>query len=101
MKETEPLLRPELNRLPPVSITWESISYCITERKGPPFRKVSSEKKLLEDVSGYCKPGQLLAILGSTGAGKVRGVFSFSGFHSLFLSYVYENSSNRVLFWMF
>jgi ATP-binding cassette subfamily G (WHITE) protein 2 (SNQ2) len=31
------------------------------------------ERQLLNDVDGYCKPGQLTALMGASGAGKVSG----------------------------
>ncbi|KAJ8115109.1 hypothetical protein OPT61_g3162 [Boeremia exigua] len=42
--------------------TWRNVVYTI------PYAK--SEKALLQDVSGYCKPGELTALVGASGAGK-------------------------------
>jgi ATP-binding cassette subfamily G (WHITE) protein 2 (SNQ2) len=44
------------------SFTWRNIHYII------PYG--NSEKTLLQDVSGYCKPGELTALVGASGAGK-------------------------------
>lgn len=42
--------------------TWENLRYTIGSGK--------DEKLLLNDVSGYCKPGQMTALVGASGAGK-------------------------------
>lgn len=46
------------------TFSWDSISYTVT---------VSGEKRLLLDkVSGFVAPGKLTALMGESGAGKVR-----------------------------
>lgn len=42
--------------------TWQDLNYTI------PYEK--SERKLLQDVQGYVKPGKLTALMGASGAGK-------------------------------
>lgn len=44
------------------TFTWQDINYTIAQKGG--------EKKLLNGVSGYCKPGSLTALVGASGAGK-------------------------------
>ena len=44
------------------AFTWKSVKYTINAS--------GSEKVLLNDVSGFCEPGQLTALVGSSGAGK-------------------------------
>lgn len=44
------------------TFTWRSLNYTI--------QTSSSERVLLNDVSGYCQPGQLTALVGASGAGK-------------------------------
>ena len=41
-----------------VSITWKGLSAFV------------KDKAILNDCSGYCKPGEMLAIMGPSGAGK-------------------------------
>lgn len=55
---------------PPAVITWDKISYEVIVKTGKPFKKVAEKKVLLNNISGYAKPGELLAIMGATGAGK-------------------------------
>ncbi|CAF4348488.1 unnamed protein product [Rotaria sp. Silwood2] len=65
---------------PPVTLTWldlqanappkdEGIKRTITKALCP-SKEVSQSKMLLKGVSGIVKPGQLLAIMGASGAGK-------------------------------
>jgi len=42
--------------------TWQNLTYTI------PYEK--AERKLLQDVQGYVKPGKLTALMGASGAGK-------------------------------
>ena len=42
--------------------TWEKVNYTVPVKGG--------QKQLLDDVYGYCKPGTLTALMGSSGAGK-------------------------------
>lgn len=44
------------------TFTFKNISYYVHHQ--------GQEKQLLQDVSGYVKPGQLVALMGSSGAGK-------------------------------
>lgn len=44
------------------AFTWSNIEYTV------PFN--GEQKKLLDGVSGYVRPGQLVALMGSSGAGK-------------------------------
>ena len=46
-----------------VFLTWEDLWVWVTNRK-----EVS--KSILEGVTGYAQPGQLLAIMGPSGCGK-------------------------------
>ena len=47
------------------TFSWEDLSYKVPISGG-------GEKKLLNDVSGYVVPGKLTALMGESGAGKVR-----------------------------
>ncbi|KAH6950983.1 ABC-2 type transporter-domain-containing protein [Fusarium avenaceum] len=44
------------------TFTWRNLHYTV------PYQ--NSDKQLLQDVSGYCEPGKLLALVGASGAGK-------------------------------
>eukprot|EP01101_Sappina_pedata_P004816 TRINITY_DN2092_c0_g1_i2.p1 TRINITY_DN2092_c0_g1~~TRINITY_DN2092_c0_g1_i2.p1 ORF type:complete len:648 (-),score=245.09 TRINITY_DN2092_c0_g1_i2:107-2050(-) len=55
----------------PLTLTWENVNYIIPQTIGClPGRRKVVEKQILFNVSGCVKPGELLAIMGSTGAGK-------------------------------
>ena len=47
------------------TFSWEGLKYTVPISGG-------EEKKLLNDVSGYVVPGKLTALMGESGAGKVR-----------------------------
>ena len=59
-----------------ITFCWKDLSIKIkgTEARngfcGIGRREKTDEKYILRNVSGYCKPGQLLAIMGASGAGK-------------------------------
>lgn len=42
--------------------SWENVAYTIPYRNG--------ERKLLKKVNGFAKPGELIALMGASGAGK-------------------------------
>ncbi|KIW28533.1 hypothetical protein, variant 2 [Cladophialophora immunda] len=44
-------------------LTWEKVTYDITLRDG-------SQRRLLDNITGYVKPGTLTALMGESGAGK-------------------------------
>jgi ABC-type nitrate/sulfonate/bicarbonate transport system ATPase subunit len=44
------------------SLTWENLSYDIKTSRG--------KRRLLHDLCGYIKPGQLVALMGASGSGK-------------------------------
>jgi ATP-binding cassette subfamily G (WHITE) protein 2 (SNQ2) len=44
------------------TFTWRNIHYTVPHQNG--------EKQLLRNVSGYCAPGTLTALVGASGAGK-------------------------------
>jgi ATP-binding cassette subfamily G (WHITE) protein 2 (SNQ2) len=45
--------------------TWQHMNYKLSDRQ------------LLNDVSGYVAPGKLTALMGESGAGKVRAINRF------------------------
>ena len=56
----------------PITLTWEDISFSVkvATRRCPPWSQQKKKKVILQDINGIVKPGQMLAIMGSTGAGK-------------------------------
>mmetsp|Transcript_12942 Transcript_12942/g.36665 ORF Transcript_12942/g.36665 Transcript_12942/m.36665 type:complete len:696 (-) Transcript_12942:27-2114(-) len=54
----------------PIGLTWTNISCTMESVSGPPWRRETTRKRVLSDVSGFAKPGTLTAIIGSSGAGK-------------------------------
>lgn len=45
--------------------TWRHVRYDVTIKKG-------ETRRLLDDISGFVAPGKLTALMGESGAGKVR-----------------------------
>ena len=77
-----------LNRTP-ITITWRDVNVVVdlpepsffekrrqqapakvSDESSTPAAAPATQKTILSNASGYCKPGQLLAIMGSSGAGK-------------------------------
>lgn len=54
--------------------TWQHIQYVVSVSGG--------ERRLLDDVSGYVAPGKLTALMGESGAGKVRRTSILRTLHS-------------------
>mmetsp|Transcript_1994 Transcript_1994/g.5290 ORF Transcript_1994/g.5290 Transcript_1994/m.5290 type:complete len:1447 (-) Transcript_1994:184-4524(-) len=52
----------ELSKVKPGYIVWKGISYTVPTPDG--------DKKLLDNVDGFCRPGRMIALMGSSGAGK-------------------------------
>lgn len=65
---------------PPMTniFSWQHVSYTVHVSGG--------ERQLLDDVSGYVAPGKLTALMGESGAGKVR-------FHALLLRFMLIHDS--------
>eukprot|EP01094_Clydonella_sp_ATCC50884_P027291 TRINITY_DN7793_c0_g1_i1.p1 TRINITY_DN7793_c0_g1~~TRINITY_DN7793_c0_g1_i1.p1 ORF type:complete len:624 (+),score=138.80 TRINITY_DN7793_c0_g1_i1:259-2130(+) len=53
-----------------VELVWRDISYTIPSSRNCCCLQRVPSKQILHNVSGYVRPGQLLAIIGSSGAGK-------------------------------
>jgi ATP-binding cassette subfamily G (WHITE) protein 2 (SNQ2) len=45
--------------------TWRNLKYDVSLKKG-------ETRRLLDDISGFVAPGKLTALMGESGAGKVR-----------------------------
>jgi ABC-type multidrug transport system fused ATPase/permease subunit len=58
----------QLTRIPPVEIFWKDLTLDVPVPSGA-FKKKQT-KQILNGISGYARPGEMLAIMGSTGAGK-------------------------------
>jgi ABC-type transport system involved in cytochrome bd biosynthesis fused ATPase/permease subunit len=56
--------------------TWQHLQYIVPVSGG--------ERRLLDDVSGYVAPGKLTALMGESGAGKVRRIFMSRTLRSTF-----------------
>ena len=48
-------------------MSWEKLSYNVSVKE----KGKKSRKELLNNISGYVRPGMLLALMGPSGAGKV------------------------------
>eukprot|EP01100_Stratorugosa_tubuloviscum_P001488 TRINITY_DN132_c2_g5_i2.p1 TRINITY_DN132_c2_g5~~TRINITY_DN132_c2_g5_i2.p1 ORF type:complete len:1362 (+),score=679.08 TRINITY_DN132_c2_g5_i2:279-4364(+) len=57
------LLRHQSMQTQGIYLSFQNLSYTVQEKGKPP-------KKLLNEVSGYVKPGMMLALMGASGAGK-------------------------------
>ena len=57
------LFENELLKFQPLTVVFKNLSYTVKIKK-------NKTKKLLNDVSGFAYPGKLVALMGSTGAGK-------------------------------
>jgi len=88
------LLRSKVSwgKVQPVELIWKNVTSTITVG-----RRKKKTRKLLNNVSGYVRPGQLLAIMGPSGAGKTTMLNLLAGrsynqqisgmlFHSLLFS---------------
>jgi ABC-type dipeptide/oligopeptide/nickel transport system ATPase subunit len=49
-------------------MSWENLSYRVSVKE----KGKKNRKQLLNNISGYVRPGMLLALMGPSGAGKVR-----------------------------
>ena len=56
--------------------SWQHIGYTVPISGG-------RHKRLLDDISGYVAPGKLTALMGATGAGKVRQLIDLLKFYTL------------------
>ena len=69
----------------PISVVWRSLSYYVTVPKGltgaaaagiipedSEDKALAGKKRLLNDLTGYARPGVLTALMGGSGAGTPR-----------------------------
>lgn len=68
--------------------SWQHMQYTVPVPEG--------QRRLLDDVSGYVAPGKLTALMGESGAGKVRILVSYPCIFLLILAH-----ASRLLFSMF
>eukprot|EP01137_Pigoraptor_chileana_P033009 Opistho-2@23286 len=62
----------------PIALTWDHVKYTVvTKKRG----KVVNEKVILQDVTGSAKPGEMIAIMGTSGAGKTSFLNVLAGRH--------------------
>lgn len=59
--------------------TWQNVNYTIPYKGG--------QKRLLQDVQGYVKPGRLTALMGASGAGLVLPKLFVSVYVSIILTF--------------
>eukprot|EP01114_Cavostelium_apophysatum_P012545 TRINITY_DN2833_c0_g1_i4.p1 TRINITY_DN2833_c0_g1~~TRINITY_DN2833_c0_g1_i4.p1 ORF type:complete len:1333 (-),score=277.19 TRINITY_DN2833_c0_g1_i4:35-4033(-) len=59
----------KLDSVPPLTLTFSNVKYSVNITKFGGLKKVG-EKQILKGMSGYARPGELLAILGTSGSGK-------------------------------
>jgi ATP-binding cassette subfamily G (WHITE) protein 2 (SNQ2) len=48
-------------------MSWENLSYAVDVKAGKKLEKLT----LLNNITGYVRPGMLMALMGPSGAGKV------------------------------
>lgn len=53
-----------------ITYSWDKVNVFATSTQGCGKKKLTKEKHILKDVTGICRPGELLAIMGASGAGK-------------------------------
>ncbi|KAG0728548.1 Protein white [Chionoecetes opilio] len=53
-----------------ITYSWDKVNVFASSTQGCGRKKVTQEKHILKDVTGICRPGELLAIMGASGAGK-------------------------------
>eukprot|EP01134_Creolimax_fragrantissima_P004609 CFRG4609T1 len=58
------------SRIEKIGIEWEDLKFTVRTSDGLWGRRRVHEKQILHNVSGYVKPGSMLAIMGASGAGK-------------------------------
>jgi len=61
-------------KVTPVEMSWQNLTSTITVG-----RRKKKSRTLLNNVSGYVRPGQLLAIMGPSGAGKTTMINILTG----------------------
>eukprot|EP01138_Halocafeteria_seosinensis_P009589 gb/GECG01009799.1/.p1 GENE.gb/GECG01009799.1/~~gb/GECG01009799.1/.p1 ORF type:complete len:671 (+),score=86.86 gb/GECG01009799.1/:1-2013(+) len=66
--------------VPPAALEWKSVSFSVPRKTNNPSEGNEPEPlRILNNVSGMARPGELVAILGSSGAGKTTMLNVVSG----------------------
>lgn len=61
----------------PIDLVFENISVSIESKSSA--AKPPQERRILNDITGYAKPGQVLAVMGPSGSGKTTLLSTLSG----------------------
>ena len=51
-----------------VTITWRDVTYRVPDRKKDPVTRLKQQKTIVDKACGIVAPGELLAIMGSSGS---------------------------------
>ena len=53
-----------------LKLEWHNLIVTKEVKTGPPFRKTTTTKNIINNITGEANPGELLAIMGPSGSGK-------------------------------
>jgi ABC-type glutathione transport system ATPase component len=61
----------------PIELVFQNISVSVESKS--PNSKITQERRILRDISGYARPGQILGVMGPSGSGKTTLLSTLSG----------------------
>jgi ABC-type multidrug transport system ATPase subunit len=61
----------------PIELVFQNISVSVESKS--PNSKITQERHILRDISGYARPGQILGVMGPSGSGKTTLLSTLSG----------------------
>lgn len=65
----------------PAYLTWQRLGYSVNVKTREGGKRRVEEKVILSEFTGVCKPGEIVAIMGTSGAGKTTLLNVLSGRH--------------------